>query len=319
MNRVVEEAIKLIKTNEEIHLISHTSPDGDSIGSVLALALALKKLGKKINIIKTDEVPSDYLFLPQVDLIKENNTDQIKLLIALDCSDLGRLGKFKDVNTKSEKIINIDHHVSNSSFGDFNIVDPKAAATGELIFHFIKDLGIEVDNEIATCLYTAISTDTGSFMYDSVTDKTHMIAAELLKKGIDKPNIILNLYGSRSVERTNLFIDCLSTLKMYNDNKIAVVKVTQDMLIKANAKMEDTEGIISFVKDTKGVEVACLLKEHGPEVIKLSLRSKEYVDVAKVCSYFNGGGHIRAAGCTINENIEVAEGLIVQQLIKMWW
>ncbi len=318
MNNIIRKAINLIKSIDEISIISHTSPDGDNIGSILAMGLAIKQMGKRIKIIKTDIIPSDYLFLQHVDMIQEYDEKDIELLIVLDCSDIDRLGKLKDIVSKSKNTINIDHHISNTAFADYNIVDSKAAATGEIVYLFLNQMGIEIDEEIATCIYTAISTDTGSFMYESVTDSTHEIAAELLRKGIDKNKIILNLYQSRSMERTNLFIDCLSSLKTYHNNKIATVRVTQDMLKKANAQMEDTEGIISFVKDIKGVEVACLLKENNEGIIKASLRSKEYIDVAKVCSEFNGGGHIRAAGCSINDNIETAERLIVQKLIDMW-
>ncbi len=318
MNSTISQAIDLIKASDEIYIISHTSPDGDNVGSILAMGLALKKIGKKIKIIKSDIIPSDYQFLPHIDIIQEYDEKSIDLLIVLDCSDIERLGKLKYIISKSTKVINIDHHVSNTAFADYNIVDSKACATGEIVYSFLEKMGIEIDEEIATCIYTAINTDTGSFMYESVTDKTHEIAADLLRKGINKKKIVLNLYQSRSMERTNLFIDCLSTFKTYYDNKIAVVKVTQDMLKKANAQMEDTEGIISFVKDTKGVEVACLLKENNEGIIKISLRSKEYVDVSKVCSEFNGGGHIRAAGCSLNVDIESAEKIIVQKLIDMW-
>lgn len=318
MNNVISKAIDMIKTIEKISIVSHINPDGDNVGSILAMGLALRKLGKTVNIIKTDEIPRDYLFLPQVETIMDYDREDIELLIVLDCSDIDRLGELKDLVSKSKNTINIDHHVSNTAFADYNIVDSKAAATGELVYLFLNQMGIEIDEEIATCIYTAISTDTGSFMYESVTDNTHEIAADLLRKGIDKNNIVLNLYQSRSMERTNLFIDCLSTFKIYHENKIATVKVTQDMLRLSNALMEDTEGIISFVKDTKGVEVACLLKEYLDGSIKISLRSKEYVDVAKICSEFNGGGHIRAAGCSIKDNIESAEKLIVEKLIDMW-
>lgn len=318
MNNVINKAIDLIKSSQKISIVSHVSPDGDNLGSILAMGIALRKLGKEVNIIKTDEIPSDYHFLPQVETIMDYDGQDIELLIVLDCSDIDRLGDLKNLVSKSKNTLNIDHHISNTAFADYNIVDSKAAATGEIVYMFLNKMGIEIDEEIATCIYTAISTDTGSFMYESVTDSTHEIIADLLRKGIDKNNIVLNLYQSRSMERTNLFIDCLSTFKIYHEDKIATVKVTQDMLKDNNAQMEDTEGIISFVKDTKGVEVACILKEHKDGTIKISLRSKEYVDVAKICSEFNGGGHIRAAGCSIKENIEKAENLMVQKLIDMW-
>ncbi|NLL81910.1 MAG: bifunctional oligoribonuclease/PAP phosphatase NrnA [Tissierellia bacterium] len=322
MNNTISELIKKISTANNIYIASHVNPDGDSIGSILAMALGLRKINKNVNIIKTDEIPSDYLFLPNIHMIRtydiDEEKDPIDLLVVLDCGDIDRLGKFKSIVSNSKFVINIDHHISNSGFGDINIVDEQSAATGELVFDLLVGMGIQIDKEIATCLYTAISTDTGSFSYDNVTSRTHEIVVSLINAGIDKSDINIRLYQSRSIERTNLFISSFSTLKTYNDNKIATVKVTQDMLKKANAKMEDTEGIISFIRDIKPVEVACLLKENKEKEIKISLRSKRFVDVSKICSAFNGGGHKRASGCTINESINDAERLIVEQIIKMW-
>lgn len=311
----MDKAIELIQSSKNIYIASHVQPDGDNIGSILALALALRKINKEVYILKTDEVPSDYKFLPSVDLIMDYEYPRdIDLFIALDSSDLNRLGKNKAFFELAKNTINIDHHVSNDNYGDINIIDSKAAATGEIIFNFINRLNIELDKDIATCIYTAISTDTGSFMYDSVTDKTHNIIAELIKLDIDKSNININLYQSRSIERTNLFIKAFSTLKTFNDNKIAIVKVTREMLTESGAKMEDTEGIISFVREIAPVEIACLLKEFDDKEIKVSMRSKRYANVASICQAFNGGGHIRAAGCTIYENIDAAEKLVVDKI-----
>ena len=316
MNNSFLEVNNIIIKSKDIYIASHINPDGDNIGSILALAHALKKLNKNVHIIKTDNIPLDFNFLPGIELIKHYDLERLELLIVLDCGDIDRLGEFKSLVGKADNTINIDHHVSNTMFGKYNIIDDKASATGELVYNLITNMEIEIDKDIATCLYTAISTDTGSFMYDSVTDKTHEIAAQLIRAGIDKSSITINLYQNRSMQRTKLFIDSFSTLNTYGDHKIATVKVTLDMLDKANAKMEDAEGIISFVRDIDSVEVAVLLKEFKENEIKVGLRSKKYVDVASICSTFNGGGHIRAAGCTIHENIDIAEGLIIDQIMK---
>ncbi|MDD2446089.1 MAG: bifunctional oligoribonuclease/PAP phosphatase NrnA [Tissierellia bacterium] len=322
MNNVINTAINKIANVNNIYIASHINPDGDNIGSILAMALGLKKINKNVKILKTDEIPSDYMFLPNIDMIKTYDIDEIdtiELLIVLDCGDVDRLGKYKSIVSKSNTVINMDHHISNSRFGDINLIDEKAAATGELVYDILNKMNLEINKDIATCLYTAISTDTGSFLYDSVTARTHEIAISLIKAGIDKSDINIKLYQSRSIERTKLFISSLSTLKTYYDNKIATVKITQEMLKNSNTKMEDTEGIISFIRDIEPVEVACLLKENNKKEIKISLRSKRFVDVSEICSTFNGGGHKRASGCTINENIDDAEKLIVEQIIKMWW
>ena len=316
MNNTVLEIIDVISKTKDIYIASHVNPDGDNIGSILGLAHALKKLDKNVRIIKTDEIPSDYLFLPGIDLIKHYELDALDLLIVLDCGDADRLGELKNLISKATKTINIDHHVSNTDFGDYNLVDDKAAATAEIVYKLVTSMGIEIDENIATCLYTGISTDTGSFMYDSVSDKTHEIVAELIRAGIDKTSITINLYQNRSMTRTKLFIDSFSTLNTFDSDRIATVKVTQNMLEKANAKMEDTEGIISFIRDIDSVEVAVLLKEYKENEIKIGLRSKKFIDVAEICAAFNGGGHIRAAGCTINDSIENAEKLITEKIMK---
>lgn len=313
--KTIDDIIDKINGSDDIYICSHVQPDGDNIGSMLALALSIKALGKNVFVIKTDSIPKDYQFLPGVEMIKEyEKIENLDLLMVVDCSDEDRLGKNKHFLDQSKFTINIDHHISNTYFGDINMVDGKASATGELLYSLISKLDIEVDKDIATNLYTAISTDTGSFMYESVTDKTHEIAAKLLRCGIDKDIINIKLYHSRSMERTNLFIKSFSTLKTFNNNKIAVVSVTKEMLEDTNTKLEDTEGIISFIRDIDDVEVACLLKEFGDKETKVSLRSKESIDVSKISQAFNGGGHIRAAGCTIYESINDSLELIVEKI-----
>lgn len=312
-------AIEKIKESERIYIVSHVQPDGDNIGSILALWMAIKKIKDKVFILKTDDIPSDFLFLPNVNEIKEfNDKGKIDMFIALDTSDENRLGKNKELLNKAKTIINIDHHISNTNFGHINIVDSNAAATGELVYNLIKKMNIPMDKDIASCIYTAISSDTGSFMYDNTSAQTHRIIAELIDIGIDKSNININLYQNKSLERTMLFIKSLETLRLYFNNNVALIKVTQDMLNKANAKMEDTEGIVSFIREIAPVEVGIILKEFKENEIKVSMRSKRFIDVSAICASFNGGGHIRAAGCTINSPMDIAEKLILDELKKVF-
>lgn len=316
--KLIDLAIEKILKSKNIFIASHVQPDGDNIGSILALGLALKKIGKKIYILKSDSVPSDYLFLPNVDIIHDYDDElEIDLLITLDSSDENRLGKNKVLLERAKFIINIDHHISNTNFGHINIVDSSAAATGELVYKIVKKMDISIDKDIGTCIYTAISSDTGSFMYDNTTSETHEIISELLSLGIDKSNININLYQNRSIERTMLFIKSLETLNLYFDNKVAVVKVTRNMLDDSGAKMEDTEGVVSFMREIAPVEIAILLKEFNENEIKVSMRSKRFVDVAAICDTFGGGGHIRAAGCTINFSMDYSEELILNEIKKV--
>lgn len=311
----IRETINIIKKSNNIFIVSHVQPDGDNIGSSLALAMAIKKLNKSPKILKVDDVPLDFDFLPGINLIKEYDINEpIDLLISLDSGDIDRLGVGKQFALKANKVINIDHHVSNDNFGDINIVSTSSAATGEIIYEIIKRMDVDIDKDIATCLYTAISTDTGSFMYSNTSDITHSIAADLLRKRIDINDININLYQNKSMEKTKLFINSLSNLEVFNDNKIGIVSITPEILKSSGAKLEDTEGIISFVRNIGSIEVACLLKEMGNDETKVSLRSKNFVDVSKIANKFNGGGHIRASGCTIYDNIDKAKELILKEI-----
>lgn len=313
----IEEGVKAIKDSKKIYLCSHVQPDGDNIGSLLGLGIALKKLNKEVHIVKVDDIPKKYEFLPNIDLIKKVSTEEmVDLFIALDSSDLERLGVGKKIALRSNSILNIDHHITNENFGDINIVISDASSTGEVVYSIIKELGVTIDKNIATCLYVAISTDTGSFMYDSTTSNTHLIAADLLNKGIDLNYIITNLYQNRSMEKTKLFIESLNTLEFHLDGKVAIIKITRKMLEDCNATMEETEGIVSFIRDIEGVEVASILKEFDDEETKISVRSKKHIDVSEICLKLNGGGHKRAAGCTIYENIENAEKILLDAIFK---
>ncbi|WP_353095265.1 bifunctional oligoribonuclease/PAP phosphatase NrnA [Tissierella praeacuta] len=312
-------AIEKIKESENIYIASHVQPDGDNIGSTLALLMALKKIKKRVFVLKSDDIPSDFLFLPNISEINEyNHKDDIDVFIALDTSDENRLGQNKELLNRAKTIINIDHHISNTNFGHINIINSDAAATGELVYYFINRMNISIDKDMATCIYTAISSDTGSFMYDNTSAETHEIAAELINIGIDKSSININLYQNKSLERTMLFIKSLETLNLHFDNKVALVKVTQDMANKVSAKIEDAEGIVSFIREIAPVEVAIILKEIKEDEVKVSMRSKRFIDVSAICANFSGGGHIRAAGCTINSPINIAENLILDELKKVF-
>lgn len=317
LDALMDRAVEFINEYDNIFICSHVQPDGDNIGSTLALYMAIKKKKENVKVVKTDEIPSDYLFLPNIQVFKEYSLDeQVDLFISLDSSDVERLGPGKELLKKAKKIINIDHHVTNNGFGDINIVLPSASATGEIVYKFIKHMNAEIDKDIATCLYTAISTDTGRFMYSNTTYETHLIASELLKTGIDINNINIHLYQNRSMERTKLFLEAINNMDFHLDGKVGIAVVTQDMLSRNNAKLEDSEGIVSFIRDTSTIEVACLLKEISEKEIKVSLRSKQHVDVSKIALNFGGGGHIRAAGCTIYDTIDNAKKVVLDEILK---
>ncbi|KGG80850.1 3'-5' oligoribonuclease A [Caloranaerobacter azorensis H53214] len=300
---------------KDICLVSHIHPDGDSIGSLLGFGLALENINKKITMIKVDDIPYKYKFLPQVSKLKNyEENKKFDLLIVLDCSDLDRLGSFKHITENARYIVNIDHHISNTNYGDINIVDHKAAATGELVYNILDYLNMNINKEIATCLYVAIATDTGSFRYDNTHSRTHYIVSKLLEKQIDLKKVTFEVFQNKTLASTKLFIEALNTLELYYDNRLAVVQVTQQMLKKNNAEFNDIDGIVEYIRDIDTVEVACILKEIKEDEIKIGLRSKTYVDVANIAKVFQGGGHIRASGCTIYNNISKAKELIIREI-----
>lgn len=318
MNKAINLIQDSISEDLSIAVVSHKNPDGDSLGSLIAMGLSLDKLSKNVIFVKPDVIPEDYLFLPALEkMIQLDSLNiDIDLLIVLDSSDPDRLGLNKNLLEISKRIINIDHHISNTNFGDLNIVIPESSSTGEIVFELLSKANFPIDTDIATCIYTAISTDTGRFSYQSVTKNTHLIISELYNYGIDGYEINKNLYQNRSLSRTKLFILAVSNLEFYKDGKVAIAKVTKDMYSKTGAKPDETEGIVEFLRDTEGVEVACLLKELKNHDVKLSVRTKEYVDANKICSFFDGGGHLRASGASSTLSIEETEKILLKEINK---
>ncbi len=318
MNEVISLIQDSITRSSTIAVVSHKNPDGDSLGSLIAMGLSLDKLNKNVIFVKPDIIPEDYLFLPAIEKMTQiDNIDiEIDLLIVLDSSDPDRLGLNKNLLEISKKIINIDHHISNTNFGNLNIVMPESSSTGEIVFEILSKAQFPIDVDIATCIYTAISTDTGRFSYQSVSKNTHLIVSDLYDYGINGYEINKNLYQNRSLSKTKLFILAVSNLEFYQDGKIAIAKVTKDMYSKTGAKPDETEGIVEFLRDTEGVEVACLLKELKNNDVKISIRTKEYVDANEICSFFDGGGHVRASGASSALSVEETEEVLLKEINK---
>ncbi|KXG75797.1 Bifunctional oligoribonuclease and PAP phosphatase NrnA [Thermotalea metallivorans] len=307
-----EKIYQEIERGEHIFILPHVLPDGDTIGSSLALFLALKKVGKKPYVLLSDDIPYHLTFLPIGDIQREiAETITPDLVIAVDCSDMERLGSRRKYIEQASISLNIDHHITNTRFASVNWVDDEAAATGEMIYTLIKDMGISLDQEIATCLYAAITTDTGSFKYSNTTPKTHRIAAELLASGIPLNGITTEIYQNKPAYQVKLLSVVLNTLEFCYSGKLALLHVTQDMLDGTGAKVSDTDGLIEYARDIKGVEVGVLLKELEPGEIKVGFRSKYNIDVSKVAGQFGGGGHTKASGCTIKGDMKNVKEAVV--------
>jgi len=310
----MNEAVLMINNSSDIALIAHVMPDGDTLGSCVALKQALEIIGKKVDIYCEDPVPHTYSFLERIQKIKmpPEPIKQYELVIAVDCSDKERLGYTCNLLfDKAAKTINIDHHVSNTEYADINIVDSKAAATGELIYELIIELGVKPEKTIAEALYTAISTDTGSFCYSNTTSRTHYIIAKLLEYGVEVDKLSTILFKQHSIAWTRLLGKALETLELYLDGKVALIYISKEMIDKVGANEGDTSGIINYAKDIEGVELAIMLKEEKDSV-KVGLRSQYLIDVSQIARQFGGGGHIRAAGCKIETSLEEARNIILK-------
>lgn len=318
LNNIIEK----IKDSEDIYIFPHILPDGDAIGSSTALCRALMKLGKNPIIVTEDGIPKylQFLSIGIEETIKsfEDVSENIKnktICISIDSSDEDRMGNRLSAFKKGCSI-NIDHHYTNNFFGEYNYVDDEAGATGEIIFDMIKALGVGIDKEIGEAIYTAISTDTGSFKYTNTTTRTHIIAAELLSLGIDLNTISIELYQNTRLEKITLQQKVLETLTTFHHGQGAYACVTKEMIDEVQATIDETEGLIEMLRDIEGVEVAIIFKELEKGKIKVGFRAKKYFDVSKVAMEFNGGGHVKAAGCSINDTLENAIEAICKSVVK---
>lgn len=315
MNKIIDK----INGSNKIAITFHSSPDGDAIGSSLALFKALKKLGKEVEILSKEEVLDDFKFLPGSEIIdgkKFEVNDDTECVIVLDCGDVKRINAHLNFENKSYIIINVDHHLSNELYGDLNYVDANAAAVSEVVYQMIKLMGINMDKEIAQCLYTSIITDSGSFRYPSTTATTHVIAGDLINSGIDFSKIHRIIFENKKFEKIKLYGKAIDSMKLVED-RICVIKITKDMLLQENITKDiDTSDITNIGMKIDTVEVAVLLKEIEKGV-KVSLRSKSKVDVRKIAETFGGGGHLRASGFTIlDKSVLEIEGILLREIEK---
>lgn len=296
----------IIRDAHSIAIMSHTSPDGDNLGSLEAMYGFLKGLNKEVVYLSNDDVPKDFAYLPSTtSRVDVSCVDEaFDLLIALDSSDADRFGsKGKELFKKAKFTVNIDHHMSNLSYADLNCVLPKATSTGEVLFRVLDAMDAEVTPAMATGFYTAISTDTGSFQYDSVNGDTHRIVAKLYDAGCDHNTVVKSVYQSMSKEKLALSSRVLSDLRFMADGKISIAVSRLKDIEATGASKDDTEGIVEKARNIDGVEMAIFLKEKADEV-KLSFRSKSYLNCTEFASVFGGGGHIRASGASSSESLE---------------
>lgn len=304
---------RMLLAAESIVLCTHVSPDGDTLGSALGLARFLRQQGKQITVFCDDDINKSLSFIPGIEMCQrpvEGSTVTADLLVVVDASSFDRVGLVADV-VKPKVLLNIDHHISNTRFADYLYLDDKAAAVGEVMCDLFEAMHWPMDEEMAVCFYTAISTDCGSFRYANTTPKTMRDAAKLLEYGV-QPNEISDCLDIRSRATVELLGKVLPSLSFACEGKIAYITITNDLYDK-NAQ---TDSFVSYPRYIDGVDVAVMFKAVEPEVIRVSMRSKS-VDVAQVALAFGGGGHLRAAGCTIYAPVEAAREQLLAVLSKL--
>lgn len=301
-----------IDRGQRFLVATHIDPDGDALGTAFAFCFALRSMGKDASVYLRDDVPYRYAFLPRPEpVIREMPKNGYDTVLVVDCSDLSRVGHGHKTLKDLGYLISIDHHETNDAFGQINIVDQRASSSAELLYLILKALDVTLSYEMAVNLYTAVITDTGSFRYDSTTPRAFSICEEMTGLGVVPSYVAGEVYESHPKERYALLCLVLGTLEFFLNDRIAIAMVTQDMFTKTGTNREFTEGFVEHIKEIRGVEVACVIREVGDGRFKVSMRSKGGIDVAQVAHQFNGGGHQRAAGCTIEGSItEVKNKLI---------
>lgn len=315
---IINSVVTAMLESKKIGISFHTSPDGDSIGSSLALLQGLMKLNKEVYILCDDRVPEVYNFLPFIKNVNNASNvvkDGTDCIVILDCGSYDRISVDLNTFNKNYTLINVDHHLTNQIYGDINLIDTHASAVGEIVYSILKELKVTIDANIGLCLYTSIVTDTGGFKYSNTTTDTHNIIGELIKTGINFSEVHRLIFENKKYERVKLYGSIINSMYVTNNDKVCVMKLTSEMLMNFGNKASDTSDIVSIGMEIDSVEVAILLKEMS-EGIKISLRSKSIVDVRKIAELFGGGGHTRAAGLSIDKSLNEVEKIILNAVEK---
>jgi phosphoesterase RecJ-like protein len=307
---------RVLRDYNKFAVLSHVRPDGDALGSTLALALSLKGLGKEVRAWNEEGMLEKYNFLAQAELLTQppSEPEDFDVVVALDTAVQNRLGTTTSAVRHAKLWINIDHHPSNPRYGDLVYIDPTAPATGQILFEFLTNQNFPITPKIAENLYAAISTDTGSFQYPNTTVRTFEIAAELVRCGVEVGRISQLLYENFPRRRIELLRELLGTMQFGCDGKLAWFSLSQAAALALGVIPEDNEGLIDNLRAIRGVIVAIFFEELPDGKVRVSMRSKnEAVDVCAICTQFGGGGHVLAAGARVRGTLPEVEKKIVEQ------
>lgn len=310
MKKLFSELKNKIENAKSIIIFSHVSPDGDTLGSNLALSLMIEKyFNKKVDSVYVGFLPSIYSYLPSFDRFKDvqsiNKSKKYDLAIAVDVASKDRMVSGSVIFDDADFKVNIDHHKTNIGYADLNIVDGDAACVGVILYKIFKSWELQIPEDVARCIYTSLLTDTGGFKYENTTPDTFILASELVKLGVSPTYEFRACYETKPQSMVQFQAYIVSNTIFYNEGKIAIAKITRSDMSKFNATDDYTEGIVETLRTSKNVEVAAILKETKEGFTKVSLRSKT-LDLTPIVIDFGGGGHTFAAGCTIKKPIAIA-------------
>lgn len=316
MNDSFETIMQEILSADTIALAGHINPDGDAIGACLALGGALEKAGKKVQVI-LESYADKYLLIPNVHLVcRAEDAEVPALFIALDCGDEGRLGAALELFEKAERKINIDHHESNTRFGQLNFVAADASSTSEIVYQLLKDR-LPVTAAEAAGLYAGLIYDTGGFRHSSTSPETMKIAGELMGYGIPFTEIYNRFFDSRSFSELKLMGRALSNAELLFDGKVVCSQITTAEIEELGGSNKELDAIINYLKGVLGANVACFFYEKTETDVKGSFRGNDGYDVCALAQKFGGGGHVKAAGCTLSMPIAQAKEIVLQEVEKM--
>lgn len=324
---MMKRIINHLKNSRRLILATHINPDGDAIGSLTAMGLALEALGKETTLHCASPIPAVYRFLTGTARItaQYNASESYDTAIILDCGDFERVGPAYADIAKTATIINIDHHDTNTRFGDFQIVDTAASATAEILYRLFKALDVAISPDMANSIYTGIFTDTGSFRFSNTNRAAFAICEEMVASGMDPYTVAQNVYGTYSLGRIKLLNLALDSIELAAEGKVSIMTLTRDMLAETRTQPEDIDGLINYARRIEDVKLAVLLQEiengsqptnSGP-LFHVSLRSDGGVDVSEIAAAFGGGGHKEAAGFNIDAPLAEIRAQIVRLAEKL--
>jgi phosphoesterase RecJ-like protein len=314
----LDAAKSFIMANDDFLVVSHILPDGDASSSTLAVGLLLRHLNKRFTMINEGSTPGKFNYLWGSDQIINYSVAPpnrvFDHVISVDCADFSRIGKVSTLFAESYSLLNIDHHPTNDFFGEVNVIKEDAAATAEILYDLAQRLNITWSIELGNCLYTGLLTDTGGFRYANTTPKVMSVASEMLQYGVDGNELADHLLERLSFSHIILLKKALANLAFSNQRRISWISVSQQDIAEAEGSNEDLEGLVNYPRNIEGVEVGILFKEVDGLKYKISMRSAGKVDVAEIAQKFGGGGHVRAAGCSLEGTLEQVTKQLLEEV-----